>query len=240
MPIELEICVTSVEGAVAAERAGATRIELCACLEVGGITPSFALIQAVHDAVSIPVHVLVRPRAGGFVYDHDEAQVIKRDIKVIAKMGCSGIVIGALTAANRVDLSLTSDWVSAAQGLAVTFHRAFDDLEDQVAGLEHVIECGCSRILTSGGHQSAADPAAREQLKKLVDLAGNRIIIMPGAGLTPANIGMHVEETGAKAIHASCKRTLTVEDQGPSLFAVSRCVTDEETVRQMVENLKDY
>jgi copper homeostasis protein len=242
MSIELEICVTSVEGAIAAERARATRIELCSpeSLPVGGVTPSHGLIHAVRNAVSIPVHVLIRPRAGGFVYDQHEAQVIEHDIVMVAELRCEGVVIGALTDAKRVDLKLMSRWISAARNKAVTFHRAFDDLEDQVAGLEDVIKLGCSRILTSGGKQSAAEPAARKRLQRLIGLAGERIIIMPGAGLSPANIGTVVEATGAKAIHASCKRTLTTQDQGHSLFAADRWVTDEETVRQMVEILKDY
>ena len=239
MPIEFEVCVTSLEGAIAAENAGATRIELCSSLECGGITPSYGLIKAVRQKLSIPVHVLVRPRAGDFIYSETELQIMHDDVAAAGNLQCAGVVIGALTDKHRVHIEATTRLVKFASSLRMTatFHRAFDDLEDQVRGLEGVIKCGCRRVLTSGGGISAADHDSVEQLKKLVELAGDRTIIMPGAGINPINVRAVVSETGAKAIHASCKKTIGAEEQHQSLFTQPQWVTDETIVRQMVQHL---
>lgn len=239
-PIELEVCVASVEGAVSAEKGGATRIELCSALEVGGLTPSYGLIAAVKAAIKIPVHVLIRPRAGGFVYSENERDVISRDIGVAAVLKCEGVVLGALTPDGRVNAEVVRAWTIMAHenDMKVTFHRAFDDLADQSSGLQDIISCQCDRLLTSGGKSSAAESEAIERLHQLVQNPDNSIIIMPGAGITPDNVRSIVVQTHARAIHASCKRQ-TIEGEKKGLFAVTQWTTDEETVRQMHKILSE-
>lgn len=241
MTIDLEVCATSRDSAIAAQAAGATRIELCSLLEVGGITPSYGLIATVREAVQIPIHVLIRPRTGGFVYTEGELSIIERDIDAVGELKCEGVVIGCLTAEGRVDTIRTQALVRRARrwGITVTFHRAFDDLVDQLEGLEDVVSTGCDRILTSGGRQSVADPAAKARMKALVDQAAGRIKVMPGAGINVDNVASIVEETDVDEVHASCKRTVAMGEQEKSLFANERWETDEGTVRDMVRRLED-
>jgi copper homeostasis protein len=203
MPVRpiLEICVESAERAVAAERGGADRIELCSDLSSGGVTPHADLMRAARDAIRIPIHVLIRPRSGNFVYSDAEFETIKREISVAKELGMDGIVLGLLDENGRIEKKRTTLLIKIAEPLPVTFHRAFDSCSDLAAALDAVIETGASRILTSGGKASAAEGLGC--LANLVAAAGTRIVIMPGGGIRINNIEHILQTTGAREVHSS-------------------------------------
>ena len=233
-PWQLEICAGSLASAEAAAAGGAHRIELCQNLEQGGITPSYGLIRAVVARVPLPVFVLIRPRPGGFVYSAEELEIMRADVAACRALGCAGVVLGVLDAAGRVAPGPCQALIAAAGPLAVTFHRAFDLCPDPAAALEAVIDLGCRRVLTSGGQPSAA--AGQAQLAALVAQAGRRISIMPGAGLTPANLPTLAARTGAHEFHASARRPLP-PDERAGLFATERWETDAGVVAALVKKL---
>ena len=197
----LEICVESVEHAVAAERGGAHRIELCSDLPSGGITPSAGLMQTVRRHVSVPIHVLIRPRAGDFCYSDHELEIMRDDIGAAKRFGMDGVVLGILRENARIDIESTKALVELAHPLPVTFHRAFDASGDLEASLEEVIRTGASRILTSGGEPRAAD--ALSTLAGLVQKAGGRIVLMPCGSIDSENVVRIVQTTSAQEFHTS-------------------------------------
>ena len=202
----LEIAANSLASAVAAETAGAARIELCASLAEGGLTPSYATIALARERLRIPLYVLIRPRAGDFLYDELELETMQRDVEACVKLGCDGVVIGALDADANVALADCRGLIAAAGSLGVTFHRAFDLARDQRQAMESIIELGCERILTSGARATASEGAG--QIAALVAQAAQRIVIMPGAGIDADNIAALRAKTGAVEFHASAKRAL--------------------------------
>lgn len=205
----LEVCVEDIGGLRAAVEGGANRIELCAALPLGGITPSPALIRA-GAAVSVPVHVLIRPRANDFVYEADEAEVMIADIREVLAAGLAGVVIGASGRDRTLDSSLLATLIAVAREAAdvrgrpvsLTLHRAFDLCPDPSAALEVAVGLGFDRILTSGG--AVAAPDGRAVLADLVKQARGRIKILAGSGITPENVGA-ILATGVEEIHASCQ-----------------------------------
>jgi copper homeostasis protein len=164
------------------------------------------LIEAVREAVSLKVYVLIRPRGGDFLYDEEERRVIRYDIHRCGQLGCDGVVIGALRQDGTVDTSSCAAWVAEAgrYAMGVTFHRAFDRTCDCLQALDDVIDLGCERILTSGGYPSAVEGAS--VIRQLVERAGQRIVVMPGAGITPENAEELMRETGAREIHGTFRR----------------------------------
>ena len=165
IPPALEIVANSLASAQAAQTGGATRIELCAALELGGVTPSWAQIALVRERVSIPLHVLIRPRAGDFVYDDDEIAAMSADVAHCAASGCEGVVLGALTEDGDIDIARCRELVNAAGALELTFHRAIDVCRDPTRALEDVIALGFRRLLSSGGASSA--PQGVERLRDI-------------------------------------------------------------------------
>ena len=196
----LEVTVESLDTALAAERGGADRIELCGDLVHGGITPSEAAMRKLHEEIEIPLYLIIRPRAGGFVYSERELATMKRDISTARDLGLDGVVLGVLRADHTVDVERTAELVQWARPLEVTFHRAFDNTSDLFLALEDVISTGATRILTAGGTASAVK--GTENLRKLVKQARERIVVMPGGGLDAANIVNVVTATGAKEFHS--------------------------------------
>jgi copper homeostasis protein len=196
----VEAAVETLDSALAAERAGADRIELCNNLNDGGTTPGAELIAAVTKRMRLPVFVLIRPRAGDFVYSGDEFDQMIRDIELSGRMGISGIVTGALTSDGRVDVEHLRTLVKAAAGLPVTFHRAIDSAIDLPAALDEVIETGPSRVLTSGGAATAA--AGVDLIAGLVGQAGNRVTVIAGGGIREHNVRDVIARTGVREVHA--------------------------------------
>ena len=205
MPI-LEICAGSVESAIAARDGGAQRIELCSALEVGGVTPSAGLIAEARKVKGLVLNVIIRPRGGDFLYNEHEAACMEQDIRTCRELGVDGVVIGALTADGDIDTELCRRLITAADGMSVTFHRAFDMCRNPKEALEQLVSLGCHRVLTSG--QAATAEAGIPILKKLVQQAGGRIIIMPGCGVNSENASAILQDTGANEIHASARKSV--------------------------------
>jgi copper homeostasis protein len=198
-PVLIEICVDSVASAVAAERGGAARVELCSGLEDGGVTPSAGMIEAVRGKISIGLHVIIRPRAGDFCYTPEEFDIMRKDILAAKSRGTDGVVLGILNENGNVDLPRTRELVMLARPMNVTFHRAFDVSTDLFRALEDVCSTGANRLLTSGGEQNCIHGV--ETISKLVQLARGRIAIMAGRGINESNATSIIERTGVKEIH---------------------------------------
>jgi copper homeostasis protein len=196
----LEISVESLEASLAAQLGGADRVELCGNLSIGGVTPTIDLMRTVREQLHIPIFVMIRPRGGDFVYSEAEIAEMQRSIADAKQAGMDGVVLGVLTKDRRVDVACTRGLVGFANPLPVTFHRAFDDCVDLREALEEVIQTGARRILTSGGAGSALEGTAL--LAELIVAAGNRIIIVPGAGISASNVVRVVKETGASEFHS--------------------------------------
>ena len=196
----VEAAVESLGGALAAERAGVDRIELCVNLDSGGTTPSTTLIDDVVRRVRIPVFVLIRPRVGDFFYSEPEIDTMIREIAQARSSGVAGIVSGALNSDGTVDVERTTSLVKGAGGLPVTFHRAFDSTPNLTDALEQVIDAGASRVLTSGGAATAHEGAAA--IASLVDQAGRRISIVAGGSIRAHNVRDVVRWTRAAEIHS--------------------------------------
>ena len=204
--MEIEICCNSTLSARNAKNGGAYRIELCQALGEGGTTPSAAAIEYCVKNLKLQTRVLIRPRGGNFVYDDDEMGVIIRDIEMAKQLGAHAVVIGFLTPNGNIDTDKTLLAVEAAQGMSVTFHRAFDECNNPHEALEQVIDCGCEKLLTSGCHPTAWE--GRTMLKKLVEQSNGRIDIIGAAGITNDNVQQLVMETGLYEVHASLKHTM--------------------------------
>lgn len=200
----LEVAANSVTSALAAQEGGADRVELCAALQVGGLTPSHGTIALAREKLSIPIHVLIRPRAGDFLYDDIELETIARDIHACKAMGCDGVVIGVLNVDGSVDTTRCRALMTEAEGMDVTFHRAIDVSRDPMQALEDIIALGCRRILTSGTQRDAQSGASA--IGQLIEQADGRIAVMPGGGISAANIAAIAARTGACEFHASAKR----------------------------------
>ncbi|HEV8111792.1 MAG TPA: copper homeostasis protein CutC [Planctomycetota bacterium] len=198
----LEVCVDSIAGLLAAEAGGAQRIELCARLDLGGLSPARELLDAAIARTKLPLHVMVRPRAGDFVATAAELLAMEAEIAGLRdRGGVAGVVFGVLTPAGRVDVAATRRLLAAARPLSVTFHRAFDAAADLDQALEDLVELGVDRILSSGG---AADAyAGRARLGELVRRARGRLVVMAGGGVRPGNVAAILAETGVLEVHGS-------------------------------------
>ena len=206
MNFRLEICVDSVESADEAQIAGADRVELCSNLIEGGTTPGFGTIVSARKILKIGLNVIIRPRSGDFLYTRAEYDIMRRDIDVCGACGVDGIVVGILRPDGNIDIERTAYLIELAHPMSVTFHRAFDMCSDPVRGLKDVIVSGADRLLTSGQNNSAYEGS--ELIRKLVSQTGDRIIIMPGGGISDSNIAGIAKVTGAKEFHLTGRKVI--------------------------------
>ncbi len=196
----LEVCAADIDSALNAKAGGAERIELCSALSEGGISPSYGLAKQAL-ALGMKVHALIRPRGGDFLYNPHEIDTMVDDIEALRRLGVHGVVIGALTPDGDIDVAACRRMVEAAEGINITFHRAFDRCRCPQEALEQIIALGCNRLLTSGQAPTALQGA--ELIASLVRQAAGRIIIMPGCGVNANNAAQILSLTGATEIHAS-------------------------------------
>ena len=213
----LEVCVESVEGAVAAQLGGADRVELCANLLEGGTTPSAGSIRLARRSLHIGLQVMIRPRGGDFCYSAAEFETMKLDIATAGEAGADGVVFGLLSEDGSVDDKRTRELAGLARPMSVTFHRAFDMSRDPYESLETLIGIGIDRILTSGQESNALE--GLDLIAELVRKAGDRIIIMPGGGITERNFDRILRKSGAKEVHVAA---LTMVE-GPMKYRNPRC-----------------
>ena len=238
----VEVCCNGLESALNAEKAGADRIELCAELGIGGITPSLGLIQKVKESVFLPIHVLIRPRSGHFTYSDSEFEVMLRDLEYCKTLGIAGIVAGVLLADRTLDITRTKHLVDLAGPMHFTFHRAFDWIADKLEALQQLEEIGVDTVLTSGGKERAEN--GMEMLLNL-DQESSRLTIMPGGGIHVENAASFKNE-GFKALH--CSATIfgqSVPGNTPLSFIAQNhlqemdiAVTNEALVRQIIQIVK--
>jgi len=207
--IKLEICANSPESAFLAELGGAYRVELCDNLPEGGTTPSYGAISQARKILTIGLNVIIRPRGGDFLYSDSEFDIMCNDIVVSKELGADGVVFGLLLPDGSIDIKRTKKLVKLAKPMEVTFHRAFDMCNDPFAALEDIIACGCKRILTSGQQNKAIQ--GTDLIRKLIEKAAGRIIIMPGSGIDESNIEEIYKKTGAKEFHASLRTSFESE-----------------------------
>jgi copper homeostasis protein len=240
-----EICLESADDVAAAAEAGADRVELCAALFEGGITPSAGMIEQAVAAADgrIKVHVIIRPRGGDFIYTPSEAEVMLRDIRTAKAAGADGVVIGALTPDAEIDTGLCARLVEAARPLSVTFHRAFDVTRTPEKAFEDVISLGVDRLLTSGAAPSALEGA--DLIARLVETAAGRIIVMPAAGINERTAARVAEQTGARELHFTASEALRSKSRfqpagiymGGALYPpeTTRSVTTPARVRAIID-----
>jgi copper homeostasis protein len=202
-PVLLEVCVDSAEAAAAAQQGGANRVELCADLLEGGITPSSGTIRITRQQLTIPMNVLIRPRGGDFCYSSTEFEVMKLNINHAKELGADGIVMGILNPDGTIDSQRTRTLIELARPMEITFHRAFDMARDPLVALETLVELGVDRLLTSG--QEATVWEGIELISELVQQAEERIIVMPGGGINVRNVGRIIAHSGATEFHASAR-----------------------------------
>jgi copper homeostasis protein len=231
----LEICANSFQSAKNAQDAGAHRIELCSELSVGGITPSYGLINKVVEELHIETFVLIRPRNGNFTYSKEEFEIIKQDIQICKNLGCAGIVSGVLNEDNTLDEGRTKELIELSKPLTFTFHRAFDCVPNPIKTLEQLINLGVDRILTSGQEPSAEK--GLELLLKLKTIATDKITILPGGGITPKN-ALLFKEAGFTEIHASASLVILNENKCDYFGETAQTISSLETITDILKVIK--
>ena len=198
---ELEVCVDTIEGAVIAERAGAARVELCAALSEGGLTPSAGFMAAAAE-LDIPCYAVIRPRSGLFHFTEREGRMMRADIESARDAGLAGVVLGAQQQNGALNLRLLDQLCKDANGLGTTLHRVIDVVPDPLQALEQAVSLGFERVLTSGAQPEA--PQGCDLIRTMVQQAGDRISVMAGCGLTVENVAQLVAHTGVREVHAAC------------------------------------
>ena len=239
----LEVSIEGVDGLLVAQENGADRVELCASVLEGGITPSIGMVREALRRARIPVFVIVRPRGGDFLYSEAEFESMRQDVMALKDLGVPGVVTGCLTAGGEVDEQRTAELLRLARPMSFTFHRAFDMVRDPVQALEGLIKLGVDRLLTSGQRGTAVEGLAN--LKHLGLVANGRIIVMPCGSIRAANVGQVCRETGLWELHFAAHKTessaMTYRNPQVAMGLTEqdheyvKTVTDPTTVRSMVE-----
>ena len=229
----LEICANSYQSAVNAEIASAHRIELCSEISVGGITPSLGLLKKVLQSLTIPVHVLIRPRSGNFTYSDKEFEIMKENIRLCKDLGCAGIVSGVLHEDNSIDLKRTKELIELSKPMSFTFHRAFDVVSKPKEALLQLIALGVHRLLTSGQQEKAEDGI--DLLLELQKLAKNKLTILPGSGINSENC-IHFKNNGFTEIHSSASKIIS--NRTHSYFGnTPQIVSDINSIKNILDNI---
>jgi copper homeostasis protein len=200
----IEVCVENTDGLVAAQRAGADRVELCAALLEGGLTPSWGMVEEAMRRATIPFHVMVRPRGGDFLYTEIELAAMIADVRALRRLGVAGVVLGCLTAEGEIDEARMRALVEAARPLSVTCHRAFDMTRDTAAAVEALVRCGVDRVLTSGQRSTALE--GLETIRATVAAARGRLGVIACGGIDADNIAGVRDLTGAPELHFAALR----------------------------------
>ncbi len=236
----LEICANSLDSALAAQNAGAHRIELCTALNQGGLTPSFGLIEQAQNHLDIPVMVLIRPRSGNFTYTNTEWNVLLKDIESCKGLDVAGIVCGVLTQSQEIDKNRTQELLEASSGMDFTFHRAFDWTPDPLKALDILMDLKVPRVLTSGQEKSAENGLTL--LNKLKTYGHGAIEIMPGGGINSGNV-KKFKEAGFYQIHCSASEKFQLLDRAPKVPMETPMdegmisVSSEEKIREILKQL---
>lgn len=238
--LRLEVCAFHLESCIIAEKAGAYRVELCDNPIEGGTTPGYGTIKKVREKISIRLYPILRPRSGSYYYSDEEFDILKEDILICRELGCDGISVGVQTINAVIDTERMKRIVDWAGPMGVTCNRVFDCAPDPYEALEDIIACGCERVLTSG--QETAAPQAGAVLAKLVEQAGDRISIMPGAGVNSSNLATLIQVCGAYEYHASAR----IKADNPVRYINTRVsdygnvyIADEQEVSAMVAVLNN-
>lgn len=232
----VEVCANSLESALNAQKAGADRIELCTELAVGGITPSFGLLQLVREHISIPVNVLIRPRSGDFTYSHLEFEIMKKDIALCRELGFDGIVSGVLSKDFKLDYERTKELVEVSGPLQFTFHRAFDWVRDAMVALGQLEELGVDTILSSGQRNTSVN--GLDLLTGLLKKSKG-CVIMPGGGIRDTNV-MEFKKKGFLAVHLSGIKFYKTLDHTPEIpMSSPGFLRDDEIAISHLETLKE-
>ena len=237
MDVILEICVDSIESAIAAKEGGADRLEVCSSLAGGGTTPSFGLVKQCVEDIRLPVMMMIRPHEGGFVYQEDDLKTMLADIEIAQSIGVCGVVFGALTQERHVHIDHCQRLLAAAQSIKTTFHRAFDIVTDPIESLDQIIALGFNRLLTSG--QESTAQKGIPLVRQLRDRAQNRITVLAGAGVNALNAKQIINETGVRELHASASNRVQGQCLGNIQFGNDRRVTSVEFVRSIRRSLSE-
>lgn len=242
---KIEICTNSVESSIAAEKGGADRVELCAGIPEGGTTPSYGEILMAKEKLNIKINVIIRPRGGDFFYTPIEIETMLKDIELCKKIGVNGVVFGCLNTDGTINMTDMRKLMKAAEGLSVTFHRAFDVCKNPKEAIEQIIELGCDRILTSGQEKNAE--LGIPLLTELNKISGGRIKLLAGCGVNETNIKKIATETGLKEFHFSARENIASEmtfrrERVPmggatTIDEFSRPVTTVKRVKDTIEQL---
>ena len=229
----LEICANSYQSAVNAEIASAHRIELCSEISVGGITPSLGLLKKVLQSLTIPVHVLIRPRSGNFHYSDEEFEIMKENIRLCKNLGCAGIVSGVLHEDNSIDIKRTKELIELSKPMSFTFHRAFDLVSKPKEALLQLLNLGVNRLLTSGQREKAEDGI--DLLLELQKIAEDKLTILPGSGINSENC-IHFKNNGFTEIHSSASKIITSRTH--SYFGnTPQTVSDINSIKNILDSI---
>jgi len=235
MNVLLEVCIDSLESAIAAKVGGADRLEVCSSLMAEGTTPSFGLVKQCVEQVQLPVMMMIRPHDGGFVYRDADIELMVRDIEIGHSLGIQGFVFGVLTEQRQIDAGQCRRLLQAVGSKESTFHRAFDVVPNPIEAFDELIALGFTRLLTSG-QQSSAE-AGSELIRRLINRAEGRIVVLPGAGINLQNAAVIAAQTGATELHSSASVACSGQRGEHVEFGTRRRVTDAEVVRSIKQSI---